>query len=191
MDSINTEEYVRALVSSPMGMLELMGRVQTSDGVEIYHKFCGALAFVFDLDPLVVGHLANQDNIRIPTIGTDAPIPNYIQLLTMKNETVLDTIEELLSYITHYCEPLHDEPYEHSEAEKQLLRQAIGRIVDRWGTATNYFEWVSERLWRDKNYLATQYKFYCERLERRIVAYNSGKGYVFDKIVDNKIVYCR
>lgn len=184
----STEEYCRSIVTPFASLSDLTSRVEDDD--MLYNKFCGALACVFDLDPLLVGHLANLDYIDVPDIEANRTPPNYIQLLTMESGG-RDVIEELLSYLTKYCETVWREPYQHSEAEKKLLKQAIANIAQKYKTATAYFETVSRHLWREPQYMATEYTYYLNQLDKRLKAYGEGRGYVFDKIVDNKVIYCK
>ena len=192
----STEEYVRSIVVEPVGMMDLMAPAQDGENEQLYGKFCGALAFVLGLPSQLVGHVANLDYIEVPSLDRlDATMGrvNYIQLLTVGRDTMRrDAIEEVLCYLTYFRESLYDEPYQHSEPEKKLLRHAIQMIAETHRSARDYFAWASVRLWRDASYLATHYVFYLDRLEQRIQAFIGGKeGYVFDQIANNKVVYCR
>jgi hypothetical protein len=195
-DEQSREEYVRSLVTEPVGMADLMAPVQDGDPL-LYSKYCGALAYLLGLPPQLVGHVANLDYVEVPSLARlyeAVGRVNYMQLLTAGREHASrDSIEQVLCYLTYFREPLYDEPYQHTAEEKALLRQALASIAEKHGgSAAAYFAWVSGRLWRDASYLAGHYRFYMDCLQQRLQAYADGvSGYVFDRIDGSQVVYCR
>lgn len=183
------EEYVRSLVL-PMSEPQLEDRIDHEWDTR-YHRFCGALACAFGLEPMLVGHLANLDYICVPAERDDQiSSPTYRQLLCM--EATIDPIDELLGYLFDYKDPFSGEIYEHSDYVKVLLRQTIEKIAKQHEIAGDYFVWISKRLGQSDDYLSTNYAYYLERLDTHVAHYRGGvKGYVFDKIVNNVVIYCR
>lgn len=121
-----------------------------------YEMFCGGLACVFDLDPLIVGHIANLDKLWRPDIPqeTQETYVNYIQWLSLP-PYYKDPIEEILSYLFSKIDTVH-----------------MFKIIENHGNIDAYFEYVSTRLWKKSDYIRVNYeyyytkaKIYCEYLK--------------------------
>lgn len=154
-----------------------------------YKKLVGTLALVFGLEPLLVGHLANLDLMRLWCEGEQSEHLNYVQALTGKSEGE-ESVGELLSYLFDWSEPDYREPYQHSEQERQLIRASYDSILTNHANATEYFKWVSLRLWRPANWLAENYGEYLDRATKMLERRKTGQPCVFAGIVDNKVTYC-
>lgn len=173
---------------------ERMGKCIASERIspereQWYYGYAGALAQVFDVDPLLVAQLVNLDYLSVPYVDEDTPLPCYAQLLTMTT-TGRDSIGELLAYVTDYRDEAWREPYQHSSFDKARLRLTIAHIAKTYTSANAYFATVSERMWRRRDYLETRYEHYLVLLQKRIDAFlHYGTGYVFDRIEDNRVYF--
>jgi hypothetical protein len=136
-----------------------------------------------------VGHLANLDLMRLWREGEKAERLNYVQALTGKSDGI-ESVGELLSYLFDWTEPGYRDPYQHNEQKRQLIRASYDTILANHGTATEYFKWVSLRLWRPADWLAENYGEYLQRATKMLEWRKTGQPCVFAGIVDNKVTYC-
>lgn len=134
-------------------------------------KFCGALAYAFDIDRAIVGDAANRDYLCFPKIKDDFPRMNYIQCVTFPEKGLrqfyCDTpVFELLRF-SFYDEDHHfNDPYEKDDWLLLKISQHISKVLSVHGSFKKYFEYVSERLWRPKSYVHDLIDFDTqERLE--------------------------
>ena len=158
--------------------------VQQYDGA--FDHFLAALAQAFDVCPYIVAQVANMDYLRNPIRATLASgaLLNGAQSLTYGGEAS-DPLAEVLSFLVSHSEPDYSEPYEHSERDKVRIRTALVAIATTHDTAAAYFTSVSRRLWCPPDYMTSHYKWYQEKLQKRIDAYRQGQAFVFSHMRDN------
>ena len=124
-----------------------------------YSKFCGALAYAFDIDCAIVGDLADRDRLELPGIGDDFPKMNYIQYITFPEIGSHQFHHgyypdyELLHFLFNENDPVYYEPYEKDDWLILKISQHISKALSVHGSFKKYFEYVSERLWRPKSYV--------------------------------------
>ena len=118
-------------------------------------NFGGALMLIFDIDPEVIYQLANRDFYVIPYIDSDDGI-NYIQWITQKPND-LDPIEAIISYLYRERDSFIYESYEFDRHEIELRKIHMEKVENQYGGLENYLSTVSERLWKNPNYLKDNY----------------------------------
>jgi hypothetical protein len=160
------EAYERGCVTYDMTHLDLLQRVVDDD--HLNKNFCGALAWIFGIDPMIVGHLACLDLICVPDVEEDEPM-NWIQFILKEGEHGAYPIEVVLSYLFDKGEPIYHEPYDYTERQKARIEEAHKGILLDHGSADAYFECVSQFLWREKNYLASNYSGYLVKARKLLI----------------------
>ena len=122
-----------------------------------YQGFLKTLSYVFDVDFKLIHNLANLDYLWRPPITNNV---NYIQWLTCEPEHYREPITETLSYLFDKGDAVYNDPYNYSDKAKLLIQKHLVKIIDKYNSVDNYFEKVSERLWKDKNFLKTHHDYY-------------------------------
>ena len=128
-----------------------------------YKKFTAALGLIFDVDFTLIAHLCNYDYIDPPPI-TEAC--NYAQWITLpSNER--NPIGELFAYLFTTTDDVWDEPFEFTKEELKLRTLHLEKIKS-YGNAANYFKQCSINLWKDENYLQSEYFYYIKHIDKLI-----------------------
>jgi hypothetical protein len=127
---------------------------------EDHKMFCGALACVFDIDPLIIGRIGNLDYLWRPAINENDV--NYIQWLTLSPD-IRDPIQEILSYLFWKTDPVYYERYNKTDKEKDRIRLHMVKIIEKYGTIDKYFECVSTNLWKKSDYIRVNYGGYIPK----------------------------
>ena len=152
--NINVSEFVNTSFN------QLQNKVIDED----YELFTAALGLVFDVDFVLIAHLSNYDYIDLPSITTPC---NYAQWLTLEYDE-RNSISELLSYLFTKSEDVWDEPFEFTDEELKLRREHLLKIKN-YGGASAYFKRCSINLWREENYLETNYSYYVKLIDKLIL----------------------
>lgn len=151
--------------------------------------FSHALVLALEVDPYIVAQVGNLDFLRRPTPESDATAVNCLQLLTLDIKGVV-SIEAVLGFICCAIDR-SGEPYEHSEAMKNAIRETLHRIAQKHANAHAYFVHVSRNLWRDDRFLIENVcDSYVQELNERLSSLRQGEGCVFDHFdEDGKDIY--
>ena len=121
-------------------------------------KFCGALAYAFDIDCAIVGDLANRGYLNVPEIKNDFPKINQIQYLTCLRQVYCNApIFQLLWFLFYDEDPDLGEPYKKDDWLILKIQQHISKVLLTYNSFHKYFEYVSERLLRQKTYIVDYY----------------------------------
>ena len=158
------EQYELSLVANKT-YNELYLPVKDEDA---FQDFNGALACVFDIDPAVIGYLCNKCYLSRPPSVLKGIKLNYIQWLVNSefdedDEWIeRDPIEEVLSVLLCSDEPHYYEKYNKSERLTSIINSHLLKSIQQHGSFLKYFEYISERLWEDKDYIARNYTCYVE-----------------------------
>jgi hypothetical protein len=137
------DERIKDGIENPFTEIDVLRRANIED----YTGFLKTIAYMFDVNYVLVEDLSNYDKLWRPFIEKYDAV-NYIQWLTLECDRQ-DPVYEMLNFLM--------KPRKDSNSFYELTKKHKEYVLTKYSTYDNYFEEISTRLWKSPDYIKENY----------------------------------